>query len=133
MEIPDEIMIPAILIAALGCLHPATITLSDGALGALLLTGFFLAQILISKGKWLGGGDLRIGAFMGFILGLQATLIAIFSAYLIGSIVSITLIASGKASRKSMIPFGPFLVIGTFVALFYGKVLVDWYLNFIYL
>lgn len=132
-EIPDIIMIPSIILAVAGTFLPGTIGFLDGLYGTLALTLFFLAQIIISKGKWLGGGDLRIGAFMGFVLGLKLTVLAAFFGYLVGAIISVGLLATGKADRKTMIAFGPFLVIGTLIALFYGQQLADWYLNLILL
>ncbi|MFA5842506.1 MAG: prepilin peptidase [Candidatus Gracilibacteria bacterium] len=132
MEVPDQILIPAIVIAGLGLFYPGIMVGPKEALiGAGGLTVFFLLQILISKGKWLGGGDLRIGLFMGLILGWKLVLLATFLAYLLGSIISIGLLLSGKVTRKTMVPFGPFLVLGTFVALFYGDTIISWYLNFV--
>lgn len=132
-EIPDVVMLPAILIAFIGTFHHATVNVWDGLLGAGVLVFFFLLQIVISKGKWLGGGDLRIGAFMGLILGLKLTLVAVFFGYLVGAIISVFLLITGKVNRKSMIAFGPFLVLGTLIALFYGSQIIDWYLNLILL
>lgn len=131
LEIPDSIMLPAIVVAAIASFCPLTLAWHDALLGAAILSGFFLLQILISKGKWLGGGDIRIGAFIGLILGWQLTILATFLSYLIGSIISLTLLGMGLVSRKTMIAFGPFLVLGTLIALFYGTDLIDWYLNFL--
>jgi prepilin signal peptidase PulO-like enzyme (type II secretory pathway) len=133
LEIPDHIMFPAIIVAFFAAFLPETLDIKDALIGAAILLIFFAAQILLSKGKWLGGGDLRIGAFMGLILGWQLTLLATFSSYIIGSVISVGLLASGQVSRKTMIAFGPFLVLGTLVALFYGPQLIDWYLKLTYL
>jgi prepilin signal peptidase PulO-like enzyme (type II secretory pathway) len=127
MEIPDEVMLPSIAIAFIGSLFSPTISLSNALIGATIITGFFLLQIVVSKGKWLGGGDLRIGAFMGLILGWQYTLVALFVSYLVGSLISVSLLLTGRLSRKSQVPFGPFLVIGTLAALFYGEILIKRY------
>lgn len=132
-ELPDEIMLPAIAVAFFASFLPGTVPFLSGLLGAGALILFFLLQIFISKGKWLGGGDLRIGAFMGLILGFKLMLVAVFASYLVGALVSIGLLLSGKATRKSMIAFGPFLVLGTLIALFYGNFLIEWYLNFLQL
>ena len=91
--------------------------------------GFFLLQYLVSKGKWIGGGDIRLGALMGIILGWQNTILALFLAYLIGAIVGLGLIIAKKKNRDSAVPFGTFLVIGTFVAMFWGERIVGWYLT----
>jgi leader peptidase (prepilin peptidase)/N-methyltransferase len=131
LEVPDIISIPAIAIAVLGTLATGTTNFIDGLLGASVIVGFFLLQIILSKGKWLGGGDLRIGAFIGFVLGFQLTILATFLAYLIGATISLILLALGKVSRKTMIAFGPFLVFGTLIALFYGHPIIDWYFSLI--
>lgn len=132
-EIPDVVMLPSILLAFIATFHPATVTVWNGLLGAFVLMFFFFVQILLSKGKWLGGGDLRIGAFMGLILGFKLTILAVFFGYLIGAVVSVFLLLTGKVTRKTMVAFGPFLVLGTLIAVFYGDLIIDWYLNLILL
>ncbi len=133
LEIPDEVLLPGILIAFLASFLPTPFTPEplNALLGALIPTLFFLAQILISKGKWLGGGDLRIGAFMGLILGWKMVLVALILSYLIGSILSLSLIGFKKIKFKDQIAFGPFLVLGTFGTIFLGPELLYWYLHLI--
>ncbi|EKD93832.1 MAG: hypothetical protein ACD_28C00048G0002 [uncultured bacterium] len=133
LEIPDEVMLPSIFVAILANLTPYGIPFLDGLYGALIMMSLFLIQIVLSRGRWLGGGDLRIGAFMGFILGWELTLVALLMSYLIGATISLILLALGKVTRKTMVPFGPFLVLGTLIALFWGPQLIEWYLNFIQL
>ena len=91
---------------------------------------FFLI-FLISQGKWLGFGDVKLIFFMGLFLGFPKILIAIFLASLIGSIIGLGLIALGKKGFKSEIPFGPFLIMGTYFALFWGQNFINWYLPLI--
>ncbi len=133
MIISDRILLPTILI---GMILPFTgyhlLSPKDMLLGLLIPVGFFALQILVSKGKWIGGGDLRIGALMGVLLGWQAVILGLFAGYLIGAITSLGLLMSPKFNRKSMIPFGPFLVIGTYLAFFYGSGIIEWYLTLIY-
>jgi len=95
----------------------------------LLIAGFFYGLILITKGKGMGGGDVKLGAFMGLGLGFPASLLAVITAFLIGAIYSIILILLGKKRFGQNIAFGPFLVIGSLVALFWGKEILDWYLH----
>jgi len=66
---------------------------------------------------------------MGLFLGWPKILLALFLAFFIGAIIGIELIILGKKTLKSEIPFGPFLVSGTFLALFFGQKILDWYLN----
>jgi len=91
--------------------------------------GFFLIQFLISRGKWIGGGDIRLGMLMGLSLGWPMILVAIILAYFIGSIVGILLILFKKKKLGSKIPLGIFLSTATVITLFWGNIILDWYLN----
>jgi prepilin signal peptidase PulO-like enzyme (type II secretory pathway) len=92
---------------------------------------FFLLIFSISRGKWLGFGDVKLGFLMGLFLGFPKILVALFFAYFIGAIIGIGLVLAKKKTLKSEVPFGPFLVAGTFIALFFGSQLINWYLGFI--
>ncbi len=121
--IPDEVIYPAIAIAAI-CNFSAW----PSALGA---AAFFGAIVLISRGKWMGVGDIKLGFLMGLILGWPNILVALFLAFLIGAIIGVGLIVSGKKTLKSEVPFGPFLVTGTIISLFWGQKIINCYLNFL--
>jgi len=112
--------------------------LEAGDLGAIdyfiaaLITGiFFLIIILVSRGKWMGLGDVKIGILMGLVLGLPHIFVALFLAFLAGFVISIVLLILKKKTMKSEIPFGPFLVFATIISLFFGNVLINWYLGLI--
>jgi prepilin signal peptidase PulO-like enzyme (type II secretory pathway) len=94
------------------------------------LAGFFLAIVLISREKWMGMGDAKLGFLMGLLLGWPDVIVALFLAVFIGAIMGIGLIVMGKKGMKSEVPFGPFLVTGTFIALFWADRLINWYFNF---
>ena len=98
-------------------------------LGALALAGFFLAQFAVSKGKWIGGGDIRLGLVMGAMLGWPGVLTALMIAYLAGAVVGLLLIAFKKQAWRSQMPFGVFLAPATWATLLWGPQLVKWYLN----
>ena len=95
----------------------------------LIAAGFFLAIVLATKGRGMGIGDVKLGFLMGLFLGWPSIFVALFFAFLIGAIIGIGLILAQKKTLKSEIPFGPFLVTGTFIALFWGKELINWYFN----
>ncbi len=99
------------------------------SLAAILLGGFFAGLIIITKGKGLGGGDFKLGILMGLVLGLSATVTALMISFLTGSIVGVSLILFGKKHFGQTIPFGPFLVLGSLIALFWGSEIWNWYLN----
>jgi len=96
---------------------------------AILASIFFLLIVLVSRGKWMGIGDIKLAIFMGLFLGFPNILVALFLAFLIGAIIGLGLVISGKKTLKSEVPFGPFLVTGTFLALFWGQNLISAYLK----
>lgn len=125
--IPDKVIYPAIGTALIYDL----LVFDLGTFGAALsAAAFFAAIVLVSQGKWMGMGDVKFAFLMGLILGLPQTLVALFFAFLSGAIIGIGLILSRKKSLKSEVPFGPFLVAGTLVALFWGEGIINWYLSF---
>ena len=100
-------------------------------LGAIVGAGFFWMQYVLSRGRWIGGGDVRLGLMMGILLGWPGVLVALFMAYVLGAFVSLGLLALRKKTLRSQLPFGTFLAIGTLVALFWGEQIIQWYLGFI--
>jgi prepilin signal peptidase PulO-like enzyme (type II secretory pathway) len=101
------------------------------ALGALIGSGFFLVQYVLSRGRWIGGGDVRLGVMMGALLGWPNILVALFVSYILGAIVAIPLLIMKKKGMKSEIPFGTFLSVGTLAALLWGNQVINWYWNLI--
>lgn len=98
-------------------------------LSAILIGGFFMALIAVTKGKGMGGGDVKLGALMGLVLGFPQSLVAVMLAFLSGATISLILIFSGKKHFGQSIPFGPFLVLGSLITLFWGNQILDWYLH----
>ncbi len=105
------------------------------SLAGLLLGGGFLwfsawAGRLVFRQEAMGGGDIKLAAMIGAFLGLRGLLVALFAAFLTGSLSGLGLILSGKLKpRKSILPFGPFLALGALIAVFLGRPLVEWYLG----
>ena len=100
-------------------------------LGVLIGAGFFLAQFYLSRGKWVGGGDVRLGFFMGAILGFPGILLALLLAYIGGALWSVGLILLKKKSVSSETPFGTYLAIATVITMFWGEKIITWYLGFL--
>ncbi len=99
-------------------------------ISAIIGGSFFLIQFIISRGRWIGGGDIRLGVLMGLTLGRwDYLLLAIFLAYLIGSLVGIILIVSGKKQWSSRLPLGVFLSLATVITVLAGDKLLTWYLG----
>lgn len=110
---------------ALAAVEPFFYSLLTG----LLIGGFFLSLIIITRGKGMGGGDVKLGVFIGVMLGFPQAVFAIILSFLIGAIFSIGLIFAGKKHFGQTIPFGPFMVVGSLIMLFWGPQIVDWYLH----
>lgn len=128
--IPDNILLPAILVALLyqGILHPNYAILSYLLAGA-LSSSFFLLIFLMSRGQWIGFGDVKLAILMGLILGFPNILVALFLAFMFGAIIGLTLMVFLGKGLKSEVPFAPFLITGTLLSLFFGKSLVSWYVS----
>jgi leader peptidase (prepilin peptidase)/N-methyltransferase len=105
----------------------------NGLIGLLVGGGilWFLAWVspyLFGK-EGMGGGDIKLLAMIGAFLGWKPALMTIMVGSLLGSLVGVTLIATHVIKREDYIPFGPFLVVGAVVSLFFGQPLLDWYLG----
>ena len=126
--IPDVITLPGI---ALGLVVGTyTIGYADSLLGFFAGGGLFYLLAVLSNGG-MGGGDIKYIAAVGALLGWQKVLLVIFIGALLGSVVGVFQITVQKKSRKSLIPFGPFLATGTLVTLFYGNSLIRLYLDYL--
>lgn len=126
-EIPDLISLPAVFIAILFVLLNDVHTVTNLAIGIAIPVVFFGILHFASKGRWLGGGDIRIGALMGVLLGYPMVLMGLFFGYLFGSIYSLVGLVLKKLNRQTQVPFAPFLLLGTYVAMFWGQTILDWY------
>jgi prepilin signal peptidase PulO-like enzyme (type II secretory pathway) len=127
--IPDKIIYPAILLAGIMLWQQTAYDIQYTIYGAFLAAAFFAIIFAISKGRWLGFGDVKLAFFMGLFLGWPNILVALFAAFILGGIIGMGLVASRKKTMKSQVPFGPFLVTGTFIAMFFGKEIVGWYMG----
>lgn len=125
--LPDEITLPTIgltLIANLALAIFGVMTYHDllVVIGIAALIAFFFAfLIFITQGSGMGGGDIRLGLLIGLLLGWPKALIGLYVAFLTAAVVALLLIAIRKKRFGQTIPFGPFLVLGTYLMLFWGN------------
>jgi len=123
--IPDKITLPGIVFGfAAGFYLEGW---RDSLIGFLVGGGLFYLIAVLTRGG-MGGGDIKFIAGAGALVGWQKVLLIIFIGAVAGSVVGIILMALKGQSRKSMIPFGPFLALGTLVTLYFGDTLVALYL-----
>jgi leader peptidase (prepilin peptidase) / N-methyltransferase len=135
MLLPDKIVFP---LTGLYFAYFAINALLNGGpilqplLGSVLLFGFFWVLFQVSAGKWIGGGDVKLALLLGLLGGsIVGSLLMLFLASLLGTLVAVPLMATKKAKAASKIPFGPFLIIATIIVYLQGSALTDAYLRLI--
>lgn len=128
--IPFSIIFPAIIISLLYILFVESNVLGNhffAGLGAFL---FFLLLFLITRGRGMGFGDVVYVFFMGLLLGFPQIVVGLYIAFVSGAVVSLILVGLKlKKLKGGIIPFGPFLVLGTLIALFWGQELVNFFMR----
>lgn len=134
MIIPDEIIWPAIIITLvywilLSAFSHQLSALINPLLGGLVGGGFIGLLVLITRGKGMGVGDIKLAFLIGLVLGFPVVILALFLAFAIGAIWAIILLISKVKKIKDALPFAPFLIIGFYIALFWGEKIIDWYLH----
>ncbi len=100
-------------------------------LGSLVL--YFIFYILHSafRGRAMGGGDVKLAFLVGLITGWPNMIVAVYASVLTGAAVIVILMSLKKKKFGETVPFGPFLVIGTYLALLFGGSVLEWYLGFL--
>jgi len=89
----------------------------------------FLLLFLFTRGRGIGFGDVVFGFFMGYVLGFPKIVLGVYISFLTGAFISLILIMARKKKFKGgVIPFGPFLVSGTVISLFWGEIIINKFL-----
>ncbi|MDI6815577.1 MAG: prepilin peptidase [Actinomycetota bacterium] len=141
--IPNKILLPAMALSVLllllyfaGLKTPPIVANMEatGAIIGFFAGGGFLYVVamlapLIFKKEAMGGGDIKLAAFMGLYLG-GYVMLALFIGFFLGAVVGVILISKNRESGQEMIPFGPFLAAGSIITLFFGPQMWHAYLSF---
>ena len=131
--IPDIITLPGIPLFFIAGFALSNITYMDSIIGIFAGGGslFVVAWIyhLVTKKEGMGGGDIKLLAMIGAVIGWQGVLFTIFVASAVGTISGILVMLKARKSMKLAIPFGPFLAIGAIAYIFIGPQLIYWYFN----
>lgn len=131
--LPFAITIPLTLIGLIGAAFFEMRPLGSALLGAGVGFGVFL--LLLLGGKWvfkkeaMGGGDVVFGAMAGSFLGWALTLVMIFVASALGTLLALFLLVLRKDVAGRSVPFGPFLAVALVICLFWGQDFIDWYFH----
>jgi prepilin signal peptidase PulO-like enzyme (type II secretory pathway) len=135
--LPDRIVYPLMGLAivqvllAFSLYHIGWQSLVGSIWGVLIASGIFYVLYQVSDGSWIGGGDVKLGVVLGILLGgPMLSLLLLFVASVLGTLVSLPLLGLGKAKRSTLIPFGPFLIAATVIIELYGHQFVNWFTQF---
>ena len=134
MILPDKIILPLAVVALVYSATMAWVTHSPQVLlgsleAAAIAGGAFWLLVMVTRGRAMGAGDVKLAFAMGLMLGAQGTAVALLIAFNTAALVGVVLIVSKRKGRKDQIPFGPYLVGGTIVAFLFSRAIVDWYLQ----
>lgn len=102
----------------------------DALLGFIVGGGLLLIIILVSRGG-MGAGDMKLMAMIGLFVGLRGVAVVLLAAFIFGALVGVAMIIFGRATRKSALPFAPYLALATVVEVFWGEAIWNWYINLI--
>jgi leader peptidase (prepilin peptidase)/N-methyltransferase len=134
--IPDVISLPGILIGLLGATLNPEREFLPSLYGVLIGGGFLWAiawvYFLVRKQEGLGGGDIKLIAWIGAVLGWSSIPFVILVSSIVGSVVGLALAIKTKDGMKTVIPYGPFLASAALVFMFVGEELSNWYLQFFF-
>jgi len=132
--VPDVISLPGIVIGFIISFFVPYISVINSALGVVVGGGIILiiglGGSVIFKKEAMGGGDVKLAAMIGAFLGWRYIIISLFLGFFLGALAGIILILSKIKSREDVIPFGPFIVLGSLITLLWGEKIISWYLGF---
>ncbi|PIR87390.1 MAG: hypothetical protein COU11_00705 [Candidatus Harrisonbacteria bacterium CG10_big_fil_rev_8_21_14_0_10_49_15] len=103
----------------------------NALLAVLLGVVLFGGIVLFTKGRGMGLGDLKLAIPIALLLGWPDVILAFASAFIVGSLCAIPLLLHKVKKMSDGIPFGPFMIIGVYIAIFYGVQISQWYFSLI--
>jgi len=142
MLIPDNLVWLGVILAGLKVLVDILVFKScwwgwncpwmQALMGAAVVFSFFFLMYWVSSGRWIGGGDVRLGILVGFLAGLKGVYWLLMLAYLSGSLVAVFFLLAKKKKLSSRLPFGPFLLLASFVLLLWEESFFQWTAQFFF-
>jgi prepilin signal peptidase PulO-like enzyme (type II secretory pathway) len=139
MLLPNRILYPTFYIALAGRIiyivgyEPNKAHASIMAvLSVAVASGVFWVLFVVSQGKWIGFGDVRLGLVTGTILAAPGkSFLMIMLGSLLGTLFILPALVLGKKNLASKLPYGPFLIAATFICVLFGGSILDWYGHFL--
>jgi prepilin signal peptidase PulO-like enzyme (type II secretory pathway) len=138
--LPDRVVWPLVAVALIQVLLHIFVykggfaAAVDAFWGVMIASGIFYVLYIVSKGEWIGGGDVKLGIVLGLLVGGPLNgFFVLFAASMLGTLVSLPQLVSHKLNRKSAIPFGPFLMAAAVIVVLFGQRFTDWFETFLLL
>lgn len=131
---PEVITLPGMVVGFILSFFVPYLSFIDSALGVVIGGGIILvirlAGSLIFKKESMGIGDIELSAMIGAFLGWRYITISLFLGFFLGALTGIFLILSKIKSREDAVPFGPFIILGSFITFLWGEQILSWYVGF---
>lgn len=131
--VPEPFVWAALVLALLGSWYFGNFGVWSMILGGLVGGGIPAFLVLVSKERWMGAGDIKIGAILGVLCGYPVVFFGMFLAFLVGAIVGLVYIKIASKTIKAAMPFAPFLIFAAYISVMYGAAIVSWYWGGMYL
>jgi prepilin signal peptidase PulO-like enzyme (type II secretory pathway) len=137
MLLPNKLIYPTLAVAGAGQALYLILYASDKPIfllnwffSVVIASGLFFLLFIISEGKWIGFGDVRLGLITGTLLHLPSkSLLMIFLASILGLLFVLPSLLRGKRNLMARLPFGPFLIVSTVICLLFGTSFINWYVG----
>jgi len=135
-KLPNSIVLPSYIVIAFLLVGSSIIASDYSRLfpaaigGAAMFAGYFVMALVYPGG--MGLGDVKLAGVIGIVLGFVgwgSLVVGAFSAFVLGGLFGVALIAFRRAGRKSGIPFGPWMLVGAWLGIFIGERSWNWYLG----
>jgi len=126
-KIPNMFLYSLIGLSIIGSIIIQEHTLASILIAVLINTIFYGGQIAISKGKWLGEGDVYLTTSLAIIFGWKLFIVSTVLTYFAGTMIALPLLLTKKTNKQTEIPFAPFIIIGAFITIFFGNDIASWY------
>lgn len=129
----NVVILPAFILALVGSFFSGHVNWWSALLGGLVGYIFFLiaallGNLLVGPGA-LGGGDVKLAAFIGMVTGFPLVIEALILTILSGGLISLLLLTGRLRSLRDPIPYGPFLIVGGWVTMVWGVEIAQWFLS----
>lgn len=135
-RLPDKIVLPSYPVVAALLLLPVVLDRDGSALirvavgGVALWLFYFLLVVIYPAG--MGGGDVKLAGLLGMYLGwlgYRELVVGAAAGFALGGVLSVLLLATGVVTRKTLVPYGPFMLVGAWLAVAVADPVSDWYLR----